>query len=152
MKPMPLTWSGRPDWNRIFAPFGFNPPSSAFFHLPNMVRYIYFIQSGDLVKVGVSSDPKARLKSFRAGAPNGLMLRGTIEVPGILAFQTEKRIHAELKHVAVGREWFRISPREARSVAKPICARAKAAASRFWECHDAFEEMRADGLIAQEAA
>lgn len=102
------------------------------------VRYLYFIQTDDLVKIGISGDPKQRIDDLSAGFPGRtLKIRRTVELPAILAFQTERRVHDKLKEFSVGREWFRMDPIEAKAAAVPICQLAHRAATEldrkgFW--------------------
>lgn len=128
------TVRGRPDWRAILEPYGFSPPSRTDWLTPRHVRYLYFMELGEMVKVGVSRDPKQRLNAFRAGQPRGLHLRSTIALPAVLAFQTERRVHAALSDHAAGREWFKLRAKDANAIARPICARAEAAAARLIEC------------------
>lgn len=107
--------------------FGFSLPTIPGRRRVTDMRYIYFIQSGDLVKVGMTNDVQQRLKAFRLASPRGLYLRGTREVPALIANQTEKQIYRALKDHAVGREWFRMQAKDARAVAEPIIDRAFAA-------------------------
>lgn len=74
------------------------------------------------MKVGITDDVKRRMVSFRAGAPRGLVLRGQRTVPALFGRQIEKQVHLALDAHAVGREWFRLQAKEARSVADPIIA------------------------------
>lgn len=97
----------------VTIPFGFRIMSMTGDRGPRDALYIYLIQSGDMVKVGVSNNPK-----------RGLYLRGSYPVPAVFAYQVERQIHAALKDYAAGREWFRVTSATARAAAKPIIKRA----------------------------
>ncbi|WP_354042028.1 GIY-YIG nuclease family protein [Brevundimonas sp. UYEF29] len=89
------------------------------------------------MKIGIAWDVTRRLHQLRAGCPDGLRLAGKIAIPSLLALQTEKKVHTALANHAIGREWFRISPKEARTTAAPICKMAHQAA-------DALDQARHD--------
>ncbi|WP_197458481.1 GIY-YIG nuclease family protein [Brevundimonas sp. GW460-12-10-14-LB2] len=89
------------------------------------------------MKIGIAWDVKRRLHQLRAGCPDGLRLAGKIAIPSLLALQTEKKVHTALASHAIGREWFRTSPKEARATAAPICKIAHQAA-------DALDQARHD--------
>jgi hypothetical protein len=134
MAAVPMTKQGYPDWVAILTPFGFKPPCRALWLTAEHVRYLYFIQSGDLVKIGISGDPEKRIEELRRGSPLGLRLHGSIKLPAVLAFQTERRVHEALADHAVGREWFRMAAKDARRAAQPFCTLAKKAGERLFEC------------------
>lgn len=66
-------------------------------------KYLYFIGCGDVVKIGMSSDPNARLEILATGAPGKLELIAMIPKAGNL----EARCHKRLAHLHIHGEWFR---------------------------------------------
>lgn len=66
-------------------------------------KYLYFIGCGDAVKIGISSDPNARLETLAAGAPGKLDLIAMIPKAGNL----ETECHKRLAHLHIHGEWFR---------------------------------------------
>lgn len=64
-------------------------------------RHMYFIRSGDKVKIGVSISPEDRLKQIKTGNPDAVMLNHIPIANGI-----EPQIHSELKQWNAGGEWF----------------------------------------------
>lgn len=108
---------------KALEPHGFKPPVWHSECRYGDTRFIYFVSAGDLVKVGIATDVDARLAGLRAGAPVGLKLRGTREVPRLFGIQIERQIHAALSEHAIGREWFKITPKEARAFADPVVKR-----------------------------
>jgi hypothetical protein len=66
---------------------------------------VYFIQSGDRVKIGISSEPKARLKSLETSNHAELKLLATI--PG--GRRKEIELHGRFADFHVKGEWFEFS-------------------------------------------
>jgi hypothetical protein len=66
-------------------------------------KYLYFIGCGDAVKIGISSDPSARLETLATGAPGVLYLIACIPNMG----HKENECHKKLDHLHIHREWFR---------------------------------------------
>lgn len=66
-------------------------------------KYLYFIQCGDAVKIGISGSPSARLEALATGAPGKLYLIAMIEKSG----HREKECHNRLSHLHIHGEWFR---------------------------------------------
>lgn len=81
---------------------------------------LYFIQCGQFVKVGITADLEKRLFALKAGNPFPLRVASTVDIPSVFDRLVEKRIHGALHVYAIGREWFRIAPKDARRVAMPI--------------------------------
>lgn len=81
-------------------------------------QQIYVIQARDIVKVGITSDITARLKSLRVANP---YISEAAFISDRLpdASRIEKLVHQELRQFQVttsngpGREWFRCTPRVA---------------------------------------
>lgn len=67
--------------------------------------FIYFIQGGDLVKIGFAVDPTGRLQELQMGNPNPLKL--LCAFPGNRSH--EKLYHAHFENERVRGEWFKIS-------------------------------------------
>lgn len=81
---------------------------------------LYFIQCGQFVKVGITTDIDKRLNALKAGNPYPLRVASVVDIPSVFDRLVEKRIHGALYIYAVGREWFRLKPHLARRVAMPI--------------------------------
>lgn len=112
------------EWDAILTPLGFKRPGHSESRKTHDQRFIYFVQSGEFVKVGIAYDVKRRLVELRAGAPRGLVLRGQRAAPAAFARQIERQAHTALKDFAIGREWFKTTAKHARSVTEPIIQRA----------------------------
>lgn len=65
-------------------------------------KYLYFIACGDNVKIGVSSDPNARLETLATGAPGPLYLIAAIPNAG----HREAEFHKRFAHLRTHGEWF----------------------------------------------
>jgi len=70
--------------------------------------WVYGIQSGHFIKVGVANDIQRRLSDFRLCNPHPIKVVLRRMVPE--NYWIEKRMHALLVHYAIGREWFDCSP------------------------------------------
>lgn len=75
--------------------------------------YIYFIlqQSARInhipVKIGLSNNPKRRLKALQTGNPRKLTLRGTVKTSSRRdAFALERQLHSKYKDKSINGEWF----------------------------------------------
>lgn len=64
-------------------------------------KHMYFIRSGDKVKIGVSISPEDRLQQIKTSNPDAVLLGYIPTVNGI-----ESQIHSELAEWNVGGEWF----------------------------------------------
>lgn len=66
------------------------------------VGVVYFVQSGDLVKIGFSTDLRKRLKTLQTACPRPIVLlhrfQGTRD--------DEKRVHRRFSHLRMRGEWF----------------------------------------------
>lgn len=73
---------------------------------------LYGIQCGEFIKIGISRNIPFRLNSLKLGNPMPckVVLRRNPPYAGWL----ERRMHQHLAERAVGREWFRLTPQEAR--------------------------------------
>lgn len=75
-------------------------------HIPGQLfsqKYLYFIACGDLIKIGVSNSPDARLETLQTGAPGKLELIASIPKSG----HHETEAHKRFDHLRVYGEWFR---------------------------------------------
>lgn len=74
--------------------------------------YVYGIQSGRYIKVGVAQHLQGRLHTFRLHNPHPLkiVLRRTVAND----YWVEKRMHQLLDKYAIGREWFDCSQEQVR--------------------------------------
>lgn len=93
--------------------------------------FIYFITTGEYVKVGIALDPDARLKIFQLGNPHEIKISYRRTVDAALALQTEKLIHKALVAHSVGREWFKIDAATAVKIAKPYIDKANRIAQNW---------------------
>ena len=74
-------------------------------------RFIYVI--GPLEgaqKVGLTTDPKARLATLQTGCPQELVIHVAVRVPFGEAHAVERRAHRLLEQSKVKNEWFDITP------------------------------------------
>jgi hypothetical protein len=70
--------------------------------------YVYIITNGEDFKVGVSVNPKKRLKQLQTGNPKKLRLVAVFEVEKKDVFKMEKEAHASIScwYMKSG-EWFK---------------------------------------------
>jgi hypothetical protein len=64
---------------------------------------VYFLRSGDIVKIGYSRDPTARIKSFKTAIPGELELLGCFDGN----FESERQVQNLFADLNVGGEWYR---------------------------------------------
>lgn len=69
---------------------------------PPVDLYVYFIQSGELVKIGTSRDPRKRFQTLRLGSPAPLRLLACI--PG--GRPEERALHNRFARCRRHGEWF----------------------------------------------
>jgi hypothetical protein len=74
--------------------------------------WVYAIQSGELIKVGMSKSVAGRLETISIHNPHCRLVH-KVEVGN--ARIVEKRAHKTLKAHARGHEWFAITPADARA-------------------------------------
>lgn len=72
----------------------------------NGKSYIYFVRSGNAVKIGISCKPSKRVKSMATGNHGELKLLATI--PGNRS--REKALHRKFKAHRIKGEWFNLDP------------------------------------------
>ena len=73
---------------------------------PDKVKYgewIYFLLSGEFVKIGYSTNLHSRMIAFKNANPDAKLIA---IIPGSMAH--EKRLHKKFKHLEHAREWFRV--------------------------------------------
>lgn len=77
--------------------------------------WVYGIQSGQFIKVGIASNIPRRMHAMRLHNPHQLhvVLRRRCESPLFV----ERRMHEILKPHALGREWFDVTPAQVRAAA-----------------------------------
>ena len=74
--------------------------------ITDKIRYNYFIQAGDFVKIGFGSDIAARLRQIATHCPYEPKL--LFKIPG--TSDMEKRLHRRFEHLHCRAEWFRTDP------------------------------------------
>lgn len=75
---------------------------------------VYIIACGDLVKIGVSRDPAARLKSLKTGSPYRPHIAATREfTTRRRAHDMETRLHRFFARHREHGEWFRVTASQA---------------------------------------
>lgn len=80
------------------------------------IGWVYGIQSGSLIKIGITSSMSQRLRAMRLHNPHPLriVLRRRCED----CYFVERRMHKLLEAGAKGREWFTASPDQVREAYK----------------------------------
>ncbi len=79
-----------------------------------MSSYIYVIgPSTKPYKIGITNNPKRRLKNLQTGHPNTLFIHHLEEIPDSQVKFIEKTIHILLNNVRTKGEWFNIELKEA---------------------------------------
>lgn len=85
---------------------------------------IYIIKaSNGLLKIGMTSNPRARVRSLQTGSPLHLSVAHKQSVPTPRARTAEKRVHYRLRHSRVHGEWFKCSLEKAQAELDRICLR-----------------------------
>jgi hypothetical protein len=83
---------------------------------PNLSkRYVYGIQSGQFIKIGVAVDIAKRLNIMKLSNPHPLKVVFRRQM--YAAFHCERKMHELLKPKALGREWFDVTIEEVRAAA-----------------------------------
>jgi hypothetical protein len=79
--------------------------------------YLYAIKDTvtGLIKLGYSSDPRARLRELQVGSSSPLHLLYYESVESSNARLLESQLHRDFAHLRVRGEWFRLSDSEARN-------------------------------------
>lgn len=68
---------------------------------------IYFVSSGQFIKIGYTTDIVARIRTLQNGSPSRLVLLGIM--PGTM--REEAALHAKFTNAKVHGEWFRATSR-----------------------------------------
>ncbi len=68
--------------------------------------YVYFLRSGDAIKIGFSIEPNQRKSGLQVGNPVELETLGTVSVSKI----TEREAKDKFNHLKIRGEWFRAEP------------------------------------------
>ena len=78
-------------------------------------HYLYVISSRDEgpCKIGISSDPSARLKQLQTGHPEKLVLRYVEPVEPARVKIYETLIHRHMSYMRSHGEWFKLTVQEA---------------------------------------
>lgn len=100
--------------------------------------WVYGIQCGEFIKIGVAQNIGVRRKQFQAGNPLPLNIVVRCKCPNG-AYLLERYMHKILAEFSIGREWFRASPEQVRNaleVAK-VDLEARHEAQRGWELESA---------------
>ena len=76
-----------------------------------MEYYIYLIRQGDsnYYKIGMSKNPKNRLKDFQVASPQKLTLKHISECENAEPNQQEASLHKKFKEYHVRGEWYRFN-------------------------------------------
>jgi len=85
-------------------------------HKPMYVpRYVYGIQSGQFIKIGVAISTERRMETMRLYNPHPftLVFRRKTEC----AYHCERRMHEILSAKSIGREWFDVTLDEVKAAA-----------------------------------
>lgn len=82
------------------------------------VTWLYGIQSGLFIKIGITKDIKNRLREMNLYNPHPckVVIRRQLEEAG----KVERRMHAVLAPYAVGREWFMVDAKLAKAALKLV--------------------------------
>lgn len=70
--------------------------------VPQEIGWVYFIQAGDAVKIGYSTNPEKRMESLQTGASHTLLMLG--KVPGTRG--TEHMYQTRFANMRLKGEWF----------------------------------------------
>jgi hypothetical protein len=68
--------------------------------------YVYFIQTGDAIKVGIASDLTKRMVSVQVGNPHKIKVLHSINTSEEEARKIESQIHELFKRTHLNGEWF----------------------------------------------
>lgn len=94
---IPKPRAGKWNWQSV---------DDALTHGKNGRERVYFLEMGDFIKIGRSTDVRRRIQSFESFLP--LPTKLLHEMPGTC--DTETDIHRKFKHLRVKGEWFRSHP------------------------------------------
>lgn len=68
--------------------------------------WVYFVSTGDAIKIGWSAAPNTRLARLQTGNPQSLRFLGTVEGTK----NDEHAIQEQFKHLRLRGEWFQTTP------------------------------------------
>jgi hypothetical protein len=68
--------------------------------------YVYFIRTGDAIKIGIGTDVTKRIVSIQVGNPHKIELLHTINTSEEEARKIESQIHELFKKIHLNGEWF----------------------------------------------
>lgn len=90
-------------YNRIHVSFGGEPISSD----SKPTSFVYFIEAGDCVKIGKSTDVQSRITTLQTASQH------TLKLVGLMAggAREERRLHAAFSEYRTNGEWFSIKGR-----------------------------------------
>lgn len=71
----------------------------------SLSQRLYFITDGEFIKIGISDDPRFRLKGMQTGSPRTLYLEYCGNTAD--AYVQEQYLHNKFKHLRVRGEWFK---------------------------------------------
>jgi len=71
----------------------------------SLVQQVYFAGRGNTVKIGISVDPKARIKSLQVSSPHPIVLLATQDG----GRKVEQELHQQFKDDHILGEWFNLS-------------------------------------------
>lgn len=111
--------SARFDYSDVVFP----GPEKDFLRAPGM-HTLYVAESLSLVKVGIASEPVARLRAMTCDNPHGIRLLVAYALPNAVVHWAEMYCHLKLLPFHHHGEWFRVAPTVARRVAHSVCSRA----------------------------
>lgn len=78
--------------------------------------YMYGLQCGEFIKIGVANTVGARVKLLQLGNPYPMKV--VIREKSIYAYVLEKMVHTRLAEKSIGREWFAVTIPEARQAVR----------------------------------
>lgn len=82
--------------------------------------FVYIIASEDLVKIGVSENPEARVRAMQISNAQALRVKFAHKAERKAAFAIERAAHTALAHCSTSGEWFRCEVDVARMVVEGI--------------------------------
>lgn len=80
---------------------------------PKSMRTVYVVTSGGKTKVGITSDLKGRLSTFKNSIPYPVELAWKVELVEVFARKVERAAHALLIEHRLKGEWFSITSAQA---------------------------------------
>lgn len=95
----------------VLAEIAARPPEPLPKHVePAPTGYVYFLRTGNAVKIGFSTNPGRRMKSIQTGCPEPARLVKVVRGRP----WTEKKFHARFAEYRTGGEWFDLRGRLAK--------------------------------------